>query len=412
MIDSEIDSEIPRTPQAHMPGSPFSMLQANNIPANLLASQALQIAAAEIPAQQQQQQFQLANPNLLSAEKSIRVQFLTTKQSLRTVSGNCEQVRVVGSLPQLNDWGVGCNMEDRNGAWTWDMVLSGNYTPETVIEFLYKYTAYNDRGELIWESRVSRCRLQLDKLLDHVFNSGHVAHTKTKVVFQANGIPPCDESMDLIIAGSLPALGSWDLKTARGLRKASAGGTHHTTVFVSEGTRFNYAYFLVRRMGVLFHGLPGSFVTTMAEEENNAAILWGSGVGLLKASANEQACVQLLDEWEHAAEGTGASYTHVQSTIGNLNAARALGVAAKEPMMPLVVPINPNKPLIANTPEELMELQQKLADRLQCKVCWESDVQMVFLPCGHTCACWTCGQKMAKCALCRALIQNKIRTYI
>lgn len=123
----------------------------------------------------------------------------------------------------------------------WDMVLSGNYTPETVIEFLYKYTAYNDRGELIWESRVSRwyivsapflpfssclvlaaqfvllnlplmaptyflllfvdSRLQLDKLLDHVFNSGHVAHTKTKVVFQANGIPPCDESMDLIIAG-------------------------------------------------------------------------------------------------------------------------------------------------------------------------------------------------------------------
>jgi len=84
MIDSEIDSEIPRTPQAHMPGSPFSMLQANNIPANLLASQALQIAAAEIPAQQQQQQFQLANPNLLSAEKSIRVQFLTTKQVVHT----------------------------------------------------------------------------------------------------------------------------------------------------------------------------------------------------------------------------------------------------------------------------------------------------------------------------------------
>jgi len=84
MIDSETDSEISRTPQAHMPGSPFSTLQANNIPANLLASQALQLAAAEIPAQQQQQQFQLANPNLLSAEKSIRVQFLTTKQVVHT----------------------------------------------------------------------------------------------------------------------------------------------------------------------------------------------------------------------------------------------------------------------------------------------------------------------------------------
>jgi hypothetical protein len=32
-------------------------------------------------------------------------------------------------------------------------------------------------------------------------------------------------------------------------------GTHHTTVFVSEGMHFNYAYFLVRRMQVLFR--PG-----------------------------------------------------------------------------------------------------------------------------------------------------------
>jgi hypothetical protein len=33
-------------------------------------------------------------------------------------SGHCEQVKVVGSLDQLNNWGVGCNMVDRNGAWT------------------------------------------------------------------------------------------------------------------------------------------------------------------------------------------------------------------------------------------------------------------------------------------------------
>lgn len=44
-------------------------------------------------------------------------------------------------------------------------------------------------------------RLQLDKLLDHVFIIGHLAAMKTKIVFQANGIPPCDESMNLIITG-------------------------------------------------------------------------------------------------------------------------------------------------------------------------------------------------------------------
>ena len=53
---------------------------------------------------------------------------------------------------------------------------------------------------------INGSRLQLDKLLDHVFDRAHAAHAKTKVVFQANGIPPCDSSMDLIITGEHPAL--------------------------------------------------------------------------------------------------------------------------------------------------------------------------------------------------------------
>ena len=72
-------------------------------------------------------------------------------------------------------------------------------------------------------------------------------------------------------------------------------GTHHTTVFVNGGTQFNYAYFLVRRMGMLFHGLPSSLERGGDGAGNDGAILWGSGVGTLKATT-EQACVQLLDE--------------------------------------------------------------------------------------------------------------------
>jgi len=67
------------------------------------------------------------------------------------------------------------------------------------------------------------------------------------------------------LTGPLPALGLWDLKTARGLRKDAAGGTHHTTLFVSKGTRFNYAYFLVRRMDDLFHSFPKMPVTSSVE---------------------------------------------------------------------------------------------------------------------------------------------------
>jgi hypothetical protein len=42
-------------------------------------------------------------------------------------------------------------------------------------------------------------------------------------------------------------------------------GTHHTTVFVNGGARFNYAYFLVRRMAVLFHGVPGSSAASQVD---------------------------------------------------------------------------------------------------------------------------------------------------
>jgi hypothetical protein len=50
----------------------------------------------------------------------------------------------------------------------------------------------------------------------------------------------------------------------RKVQKVSAGGkietpTHHTTFFVSAGTEFNYAFFLVRHMGVLSQGLASFF---------------------------------------------------------------------------------------------------------------------------------------------------------
>ena len=42
-------------------------------------------------------------------------------------------------------------------------------------------------------------RLQLGKLLDHVFTVGHVSRNKTKIVFKAH----CNESMNLFLTGAL-----------------------------------------------------------------------------------------------------------------------------------------------------------------------------------------------------------------
>ena len=234
-------------------------------------------------------------------------------------------------------------------------------------------------------------------------------------MFQANGIPICDESTDLIIAGSLPALGSWDLKNARGLRKATNGGTHHTTVFVPECSRFSYAYFLVRRMAVLFHNnLPRSIIASPEQEDAAAGpgILWGSGVGILKVGVSEQACVQLLDEWEgnpDPAHGFTLQAHIPQATKTCMSQGNP--TFPPPPDTPLMNPKVDLKTLKAKPAEELLLLQQELTDRLQCKVCWERDVQCVFTPCGHSCACWDCAKKLKKCAVCRADISQRIKCY-
>jgi hypothetical protein len=49
------------------------------------------------------------------------------------------------------------------------------------------------------------------------------------------------------------------------LRVGDDSGTHHTTVFVSGGTRFNYSYFLVRRMRILFASMPREFSPSSPE---------------------------------------------------------------------------------------------------------------------------------------------------
>lgn len=42
----------------------------------------------------------------------------------------------------------------------------------------------------------------------------------------------------------------------------------------------------------------------------------------------------------------------------------------------------------------------------ECKICFDSLVATVFLPCGHCMACRKCGTQFSRCPLCQAPIQN------
>lgn len=51
--------------------------------------------------------------------------------------------------------------------------------------------------------------------------------------------------------------------------------------------------------------------------------------------------------------------------------------------------------------------------RVVCKICFEKEVEVLFLPCYHLVSCQGCKEQLAqkKCPLCRAAYQGTIRVY-
>ncbi|XP_033739618.1 E3 ubiquitin-protein ligase XIAP-like [Pecten maximus] len=61
---------------------------------------------------------------------------------------------------------------------------------------------------------------------------------------------------------------------------------------------------------------------------------------------------------------------------------------------------------------DLSEEIRTLKDQKTCKICLDAEVGMVFLPCGHLCACVTCAPAVQHCPICRCDIRGTVRTYM
>lgn len=46
-----------------------------------------------------------------------------------------------------------------------------------------------------------------------------------------------------------------------------------------------------------------------------------------------------------------------------------------------------------------------------CKICFDGQIAVAFLPCGHLCACAQCASAVRHCPVCRIDIQQKVRTF-
>ena len=46
-----------------------------------------------------------------------------------------------------------------------------------------------------------------------------------------------------------------------------------------------------------------------------------------------------------------------------------------------------------------------------CRICFDSPMQVVFLPCKHLVCCEACAQKSEMCSICRGQVSHTLRVY-
>ncbi|CAH0399809.1 unnamed protein product [Chilo suppressalis] len=69
-------------------------------------------------------------------------------------------------------------------------------------------------------------------------------------------------------------------------------------------------------------------------------------------------------------------------------------------------------PVKEKKPMSLEEENRQLKEARLCKVCMDSEVSVVFLPCGHLVSCARCGAAISACPLCRCGVKALVRAYL
>lgn len=69
--------------------------------------------------------------------------------------------------------------------------------------------------------------------------------------------------------------------------------------------------------------------------------------------------------------------------------------------------LSPHSESATNVEEQLKKLKEEKA----CKICWDRDVCIVFLPCGHIATCKECSS-VKTCPICCSKILERVRIYM
>ena len=56
--------------------------------------------------------------------------------------------------------------------------------------------------------------------------------------------------------------------------------------------------------------------------------------------------------------------------------------------------------------------ENEIGDKLLCKICWDRETNVVFIPCRHICVCSHCLVHLNMCPVCRQIIQNSSLVFL
>ena len=319
----------------------------------------------------------------------IRVQFATNFTDGLVNDYSAYRMALTGSVPELGSWKEELSPNTTTKMFTWDVVFDGKgrHTGD-VLRFYYQYKAYSEDGKEVWHSRTSTCSFTISKLLNHVTQPQHEYKDYAKVVIVLNSNDQINDCCDLVVIGSSEELGDWDIKNGLFLNKDRQ--SYRANYFSRNNLSFSYAYMKIQN--------AQQMCETFTTESKIPSIDFSSSTATVLATPQEKAIVILLDEWDtnisemdficnHDTNSWDASLPNSQESLESLK---------------------------TKTPEEILKRHRQLADRVECKICQDRSVEVVFVPCGHVCVCRRCArnQAMKSCPLCRQRIFKKIRCFL
>jgi len=98
---------------------------------------------------------------------------------------------------------------------------------------------------------------------------------------------------------------------------------------------------------------------------------------------------------------------HTPSTERSVSAPGSVQSSSSEPSATMTTeentnPVNP----------DLEQENRRLKEARICKICMDSEVGVVFLPCGHLICCVNCAPSLKDCPMCRQPIHGTVKTYM